>query len=117
MNVTRNYYVEDAMRQRAKATLKACAPLLPMLMIVALPSLAHATSGGGLANAEGALKTVFNGIMPMLKIIAIIAFVGFGIAWAIGAVDKSVAIKWMIGVAIAGSAVQITELIWSTETL
>lgn len=66
----------------------------------------------GLEKAKGVLALIETEILVLIPILAGLSLAGMGIGFAMGAVRKETFMKWAIGLIIAGSAAQITAMLF-----
>jgi len=80
-------------------------------LLLMLPMRTFAQTGG-LQRAEGALQTLLDNLYIILPIAAIIVGVVIAVLYAAEVMRKDDAVRWMIGVVLAGSAAEIVALLW-----
>jgi len=80
-------------------------------LLLLLPARVFAQTGG-LQRAEGALQTLLDNLYIILPIAAIIVGVVIAVLYAAEVMRKDDAVRWMIGVVLAGSAAEIVALLW-----
>ncbi|BBE10242.1 TrwL protein [Mycoavidus cysteinexigens] len=76
-------------------------------------TLANAAIAQGLSKATGVLQTLQNELTSIIPICATILLLFIGLAYAGRFLEKEAAIRWAIGIIIAGSAVQITAMLFT----
>lgn len=85
------------------------ATTLTVCLVLFMIPEAHAA---GLTKAKTALDKFINDILPILRIVAIGAFIFAGAGYMMNMIDKSMFVKIVIGIIIIGSAGEIVNLIW-----
>jgi len=75
-----------------------------------LPSSAFAA---GLARAKGALETVKGELLTIIPVVAVIALMLLAVGYATRSVEKETFWRWAVGVIVAGSAAEITAMLFS----
>lgn len=76
------------------------------------PALAMAQAAGGLKKTETALTTLKDNLYIILPIAAVIIGVIIAILYAAEIMRKDDAVRWGIGVLLAGSIAEIVVLLW-----
>lgn len=76
------------------------------------PSIAFAQAAGGLKKTETALTTLKDNLYIILPIAAVIIGVIIAILYAAEIMRKDDAVRWGIGVLLAGSIAEIVTLLW-----
>lgn len=76
------------------------------------PALAMAQAAGGLKKTETALTTLKDNLYIILPIAAVIIGVIIAILYAAEIMRKDDAVRWGIGVLLAGSIAEIVTLLW-----
>lgn len=94
---------------RAMANRKAVAAFAAMAALVA----ARPASAQGLEKARGVLETLQQELTTIVPIAAAVILLCLGIAYAGRFIEKDTFVRWSIGVIIAGSAVQITAMLFT----
>lgn len=72
---------------------------------------AHAA---GLSKAQTAMQKFQNDILPVLRILAVLAFILSGAGYMLNMLDKSTFFKIIVGIIIIGSAGEIVTLLWGS---
>lgn len=94
---------------RAMANRNAVAAFAAMAALVA----ARPASAQGLEKARGVLETLQQELTTIVPIAAAVILLCLGIAYAGRFIEKDTFVRWSIGVIIAGSAVQITAMLFT----
>lgn len=85
------------------------ATTLTLIAVLFMIPEAHAA---GLQKAQSALDKFINDILPILRLVAIAAFIFAGAGYMMNMVDKATFIKIIVGIIIIGSANELVGLIW-----
>lgn len=80
------------------------------VMLFMIPE-AHAA---GLQKAQTAIEKFQSDILPILRIVAVLAFIFAGAGYMMNMIDKSMFIKIIVGIIIIGSAGEIVNLLWGS---
>lgn len=80
---------------------------------VALTAVTGAANAQGLSKSKEVLTIFQTEITTIIPIIAAIALLLLGIGYATKMIEKDTLVRWGIGVIIAGSAVQITAMMFT----
>lgn len=84
-----------------------------LIMFTGTLALPHSAFAGGLAKAKGALEAAKNELLTIIPVVAVIALILLAIGYATKSVEKEVFFRWAIGIIIAGSAAEITAMLFS----
>ncbi|BBO60322.1 TrbC/VirB2 family protein [Mycoavidus sp. B2-EB] len=76
-------------------------------------TIANAALAQGLSKATGVLQTLQTELTSIIPICATILLLFIGLAYAGRFLEKEAAVRWVIGIIIAGSAVQITTMLFT----
>lgn len=94
-------------------TRKITKPLgdLGLTSIIVSLSPAIASANAGLAKAKTTLESFQTELLSVIPVLAVIALIALGIAYATNFVEKGTFARWAIGLVIVGSAVPITNML------
>lgn len=92
---------------------KASRKLAAVFTTVGTGLLAQPASAQGLQKARGILETLQQELTTIIPIAAAVILLLLGIAYAGRFIEKDTFVRWCIGVIIAGSAVQITAMLFN----
>ena len=81
------------------------------VLLLFMPVLASAQTGG-LSKAQGALETLRDNLYIILPIAAVIVGIIIAVLYAAEIMRKDDAVRWGIGVVLAGSIAEIVTLLW-----
>lgn len=82
-----------------------------LFILFAMPDFAYAA--GGLEKAASAVDNFNKQIKPVIRVLAIAAFILAGAGYMMSMIDKSTFIKIVAGIVIVGSASELVGLVWS----
>ena len=74
---------------------------------------ARPAAAQGLQKAQGILETLQQELTTIVPVVAAIILLCLGVAYAGRFIEKDTFVRWAIGVIIAGSAVQITSMLFT----
>lgn len=94
---------------RSFTSLTQCVSQAVLLLL--MPAVASAQTGG-LSKAQGALETLRDNLYIILPIAAVIVGVIIAVLYAAEIMRKDDAVRWGIGVVLAGSVAEIVALLW-----
>lgn len=81
------------------------------VLLLSMPVVASAQTGG-LSKAQGALETLRDNLYIILPIAAVIVGIIIAVLYAAEIMRKDDAVRWGIGVVLAGSIAEIVTLLW-----
>lgn len=82
-----------------------------IVLLLSMPVVASAQTGG-LSKAQGALETLRDNLYIILPIAAVIVGIIIAVLYAAEIMRKDDAVRWGIGVVLAGSIAEIVTLLW-----
>ncbi|MBC1154241.1 VirB2 family type IV secretion system major pilin TrwL [Escherichia coli] len=92
---------------------KSNGKLAGILAAAAAALTAQPAAAQGLEKARGVLETLQQELTTIVPIAAAVILLCLGIAYAGRFIEKDTFVRWSIGVIIAGSAVQITAMLFT----
>jgi len=88
-------------------------PFFILVTFLSLNLLSPSAHAEGLTKAKGVLELIKTELLGIVPVIAAIALVGMGIGYAMNSIQKETFIKWAVGLIVAGSAAQITTMLFN----